>query len=191
MFREQRVEDFFLHPWMLSDLIPCFPYVIAVRGARVNLHLGMRGAAHQRDTFRCDVSLQGPHGIPVGSVCIREKQPKVHESVVRVQFIADDLHRLVVSANSRLSQDLHLCARSTDIPHECSHQGGQNVAILQRVFRYDEHGKAHDAISSHPSENNFETAVVLTASMKAGISAKEQILDSPVDSSRLQKNVVL
>ena len=164
--REQRIEHLLLHSRMLADLLPCLPYVVAVPNAAVDFYLGLCRTAQQRDPFRRGVSLQVPHGVLVGFVDVREEQPKIHETVFRGQLIADSLHGLIVSADSRLGQQLHSGPLSTDIPHDCLHQGLQDVAVLLRIFRYNQHGKAHGAISIHPSENNSEAGLFLTASMK-------------------------
>ena len=59
------------------------------------------------------------------------------------------------------------------------------------IFGNDEHPEAHGAASIQPSENNSETGFFLTTSMNRGTSVREQTRDSPVVSSRLNKNVVL
>ncbi|MCY4463829.1 MAG: hypothetical protein OXC26_26045 [Albidovulum sp.] len=74
MYAEKRREDFFLHPRMLSDLIPRFRYVVAEPGASENFYLRVRYTAHQRAaTLPRHMSFQVPHGVPAGFVGIREK----------------------------------------------------------------------------------------------------------------------
>ena len=74
MFAEKRREDFFLHSWMLSDVIPRLRYVVAEPSASENFNLRVRYTTHQRAaTLSRDVSFQVPHGVPASFVGIREK----------------------------------------------------------------------------------------------------------------------
>ena len=81
-------------------------------------------------------------------------------------------------------------------PASCSNASARGLRMCpfrigDRVFRDDEHLEAHSTASSQPSENSSDTGRFFTTFPKCGTSAKAQIRDSPVSSSRLQTNVVL
>ena len=112
--------------------------------------------------------------------------------VAGVKIIAaDGLHCVGVTADARIIKYLHLGLGSSRIFQQRLRQGLQDVSVQGRIFRDDECPEAHSAASSQPSENSSDTGLFFTTSLKCGTSARAQIRDSPVSSSRLQTNVVL
>ena len=106
------------------------------------------------------------------------------------KFFTNGPTRVHIAAKPRVGQQLHSCCRPSRIRQQSLCQGLQDVSVPGGIFGDDQNLEAHNAASSQPSESSSETGLFFTMSLKCGTSARAQILDSPVVSSRLQTNVV-